>query len=380
MPTTTYMVVDPRHDHSFRIPRPDRSVSLGVPNACNQCHTDRKPQWAADALKAWFPQPKPGLQTFAEAFASTGAGAQAALLGVLQDRAQPAFVRASAIRRLGPAPGPAAWPPLRDALTDADALVRAAAAAALAAADPLLRAQWLAPLLADPVRQVRMEAARALVGAPSAGLAAPAQAQLASALDEVFAAERFNADRPEGRANLGNLHAAQGHLEQAVAAYQSALALDPSFLAAALNLADVHRSRGAESDAEKTLRAALKQDPRLAPAHLALGLSLARQHRSDDALKSFAQAAALAPDNARFAYVHAVALNDAGQRRAALRELERGLARQPADHDLLLTAALFQRDDGNRAAALGHARQLLALEPGNPDAQQLVRALAGSPR
>jgi len=47
MPTTTYMVNDPRHDHSFRVPRPDRSVSLGVPNACDQCHADRGAAWAA---------------------------------------------------------------------------------------------------------------------------------------------------------------------------------------------------------------------------------------------------------------------------------------------------------------------------------------------
>ena len=41
MPTTTYMVVDPRHDHSLRVPRPDLSVKLGVPNACTRCHAGR---------------------------------------------------------------------------------------------------------------------------------------------------------------------------------------------------------------------------------------------------------------------------------------------------------------------------------------------------
>ena len=39
MPETTYMVVDPRRDHSIRVPRPDLSVELGTPNACNRCHT-----------------------------------------------------------------------------------------------------------------------------------------------------------------------------------------------------------------------------------------------------------------------------------------------------------------------------------------------------
>ena len=52
MPTRTYMVVDARHDHSLRVPRPDLSVKLGTPNACNACHADRTPQWAAEARRA----------------------------------------------------------------------------------------------------------------------------------------------------------------------------------------------------------------------------------------------------------------------------------------------------------------------------------------
>ena len=41
MPTKTYMVVHARRDHSIRVPRPDLSLSIGTPNACNQCHADR---------------------------------------------------------------------------------------------------------------------------------------------------------------------------------------------------------------------------------------------------------------------------------------------------------------------------------------------------
>lgn len=40
MPSTTYMHVDPRRDHSLRIPRPDLSVKHSTPNACSQCHID----------------------------------------------------------------------------------------------------------------------------------------------------------------------------------------------------------------------------------------------------------------------------------------------------------------------------------------------------
>jgi predicted CXXCH cytochrome family protein len=56
-PTTTYMVVDPHHDHSFRIPRPDLSVKLGVPNACNRCHDDQSAEWTAEQVRNWYGNP-----------------------------------------------------------------------------------------------------------------------------------------------------------------------------------------------------------------------------------------------------------------------------------------------------------------------------------
>src|SRR5690606_32746213 len=54
MPERTYMSVDPRRDHSFRIPRPDLSVATGAPNACTNCHADRDAAWAASVLRQQF--------------------------------------------------------------------------------------------------------------------------------------------------------------------------------------------------------------------------------------------------------------------------------------------------------------------------------------
>jgi len=383
MPATTYMVVDPRHDHSFRIPRPDRTVSLGIPNACNMCHADRKAQWAADAVAKWYPQRAPDFQSFAEAFAAAGRGApgaQGGLIKVAEDAAQSPIARASAILHLGRYLGPGTLPTVRNALNDPSALVRTAAVSALSHADAPTRAQLLPRLLDDPVREVRMEAGRALAGEPESRLSPQDRAKLASALDEYIAAERFNADRPEGRANLGNLYAVQGKYEEAIAAYRSALALDPTFVQAALNLADLYRMRGLEDEAEKTLREALKRDPRSAEAHHALGLSLVRQKRIPDALKALGEAAKLAPDNARFAYVYAVGLNGSGQQQQALRELEGALKRQPYDRDVLLGLALFNRDAGDRQRALRYARQLAELEPDNPQLARIIGELEGKGR
>src|SRR5205085_9704920 len=97
-----------RHDHSFRVPRPDVSVGAGLkpaptPNACNDCHRDRTPEWAAAAVERWHGPNRKGLQNYAEAFhaAWTGRSDAAALLAAIAaDRNVPAFARASALTEL----------------------------------------------------------------------------------------------------------------------------------------------------------------------------------------------------------------------------------------------------------------------------------------
>jgi len=382
MPATTYMVVDPRRDHGFRIPRPDRTVALGVPNACNRCHTKETAQWAASALARWFPRPDPGFQTFAEALdaGDHGApGAQALLIRIAEDRAQPAIARASAVQRLGRYPGADTLAAARNALSDPEPSVRAAAVGALSGADAPARAQWLAPLLGDPVRLVRMDAARTLAGEPEALLPPDARMRFERALDEYVAAQHFNADRPEAHAALGSLHAARGATQDAAAAYGRALEIDPTFVQAALNLADLQRASGRESDAERTLRTTLARVPRSAAAHHALGLSLVRQKRTTEALAELARAAALAPEDARFAYVYGVALRDTSRRAEAIDALRAALARHPYDRDILFALALYERDSGAVARARERARLLRELEPRNRDFARLAAELETGP-
>jgi len=382
MPTATYMIVDPRHDHSFRIPRPDRTVALGVPNACNRCHVRETAQWAATALAKWFPRPGPGYQTFADSFdaGDRGApGAQGMLVRIADDRAQPAIVRSSALQRLGRYLDPDTRPAARNALSDPDPSVRAAAVGALAGADAPTRAQLLAPLLDDPVRLVRVDAARALAGEPEARLSAGARTRFERALGEYVAAQRFNADRPEAHTALGNLHAARGQAEDAAAAYARALELDPTFVEAVLNLADLQRATGREAEVERTLRAAVERVPQSAAAHHALGLSFARQRRMPEALAELARAATLASEDARFAYVYGVALHDTGKRAEAIRKFRAALARHPYDREILFALALYERDAGATARAREHARLLRELEPQNRDFARLATDLEAGP-
>ena len=198
------MVVDPRHDHSLRIPRPDLSAKLGMPNACNNCHAKQTAQWAADAIAKWtgkHADELPELRRGAARGLDRRARARAARCSALiDDKAQPAIVRASAIDRLGRwlDAGDASTPSSR-ALNDPDPLVRLAAVEALANAEPATRAA-LSAAHARPIRCARCASRRRArsPAPPSAGSPPRDRAAFAKALAEYVAAQTYNADRPEG--------------------------------------------------------------------------------------------------------------------------------------------------------------------------------------
>jgi predicted CXXCH cytochrome family protein len=309
MKTETYMVIDPRHDHSFRIPRPDRSVDLGAPNACNQCHTQRDASWAALEIRKRYPDPKPGYQGFAEAFAAADRqdpSASIALVQVVSNQEESAIARASALDRLAEVPGENRTLAAEAALDDASPLVRRAAVELYATVAPAERLA-VAPLLRDPSRIVRMQAARTLAPVADEILGAEHAAARQAATVEYVAAERFNADRPEHRVNLGNYYAERGETDAAEAEYRAALALDRQFVPGWVNLSDLMRALGRETEAEATLRAGLGASPDAAALHHALGLSLVRQKRPSEALRELELATKLDPANERFRYVYGVA-------------------------------------------------------------------------
>ena len=376
MPTTNYMVVDPRHDHSLRIPRPDRTDLLDTPNACNQCHTDKAAAWAGDAIRSWYPSPKPGYQSFAEAFdlADRAApGAQAALLHIASDTSLPPIASASALLRLQQYPSPQALETATKSLKIDDPGVRAAAIAVISGADPQTRRSLLVPLLRDDTRMVRMDAARALAGEAERQLSADDRIAFDAALSEYVEAQLFNAERPEiGSANLGALWRDRGKMDEARSAFRKAMGIDPTFVAAAISLADLMRAEGQESAAEATLRQALAENPGSAPVTYALALSLIRQQRTAEAMVGLADAARAAPDEPRFSYVYAVALHDTGHQAEAINVLKSALVRHPYDRDILWAMASYQAEARDYASALAQVELLQKLEPGRSDISQLL--------
>jgi predicted CXXCH cytochrome family protein len=377
MPATTYMVVDPRRDHGLGVPRPDRSVSLGVPNACNGCHRARSARWAADAVRRWYGRDARGLQTFAQAFHDADAGrpAVAALAALASDDGQPAIARASALARLTGRTEPAVLAAAAAGARAPSPLVRLAAATVAGSLPPRSRVEVAGPLLADPLRAIRVEAAGALAGIPLDGLGPGGRAAWSRAADEYVAAQRYAADRPESRTNLGTFYARLGRLDEAQAEFAAATRLDRAYVPAYVNAAEACRALGREVDAMRWLEEGLAAAPGSAALHHALGLAQTRRHELAAALGSLERAARLEPGNARYAFVYAVALSSAGRVSDAIRTLERAAARWPADRDVLLALAAFRRDAGRREAARAAVRALLAAHPDDPEARALADQL-----
>lgn len=381
MPERTYMVVDRRHDHSFRIPRPDLSAKLGTPNACNDCHGDKDPQWAAKTVEDWFGPSRKGFQTYATAFhasRSDQAGAAALLAVVAADGNAPAIARGGALAELASRVTPSNISVARSALTDPDPIVRIGALDMLENVPAGQIWPWVSPLLSDPVRGVRIRAASLLASVPTANQPPPDRERFERAATEFIDAQRANADRPEARTTMGSFLARRGQTAAAEVEYRAALQLSPSYLAASINLADLYRQLNRDGDGEAVLRGAIAASPREAAAHHALGLTLTRLKKPDAALAEFRQAAELEPDNARFIYVYAVAVNSGGQGDMAIAVLKEGLARHPADRDILSALIAFTRMAGDLRSALVYAERLAAIAPDDRNLAALVQQLRGA--
>ncbi|PZR89089.1 MAG: hypothetical protein DI537_22030 [Stutzerimonas stutzeri] len=379
MPARTYMVVDRRHDHSFRIPRPDLTASLGTPNSCNSCHSDKTAQWAADAVVAWHGPQRKGFQDYARTFHDARRGdpaARAPLIALANNPQIPAIVRATAQSELGRLPAIATEGVTRLGLDDPDPIVRIAALRNLSPQPPDIRLRWAQERLTDPVLGVRIEAAQALADIRPDALQEPLRSHLRRAFVEFEAAQALNSDRPEARASLALYLIRRGRPDAAEAELRAGLALDPAAVELSVNLADLLRQRGRDPEAEAVLRQAIAVAPKEPYPHHALGLALVRQRRYPEALESLTLASRLAPRDAQLAYVHGVALQSLGQPEQGRQVLRSALQANPFDAALLgalLADAQARRD---HAGAADLADRLSRLRPDDAELARLAARLA----
>lgn len=296
MPATTYMMVDPRRDHSLRVPRPDVSVLTGTPNACTGCHLDsqRLPiedrrelrqylDWIvgaesgndaiqaelsrvnrvmADAFLEWYgQQPATPRTTYYQQMAngkSDNPDSVATLRELAVDRSAPAFFRASAMLELADQNDSQIQATAKQGLQDRDANVVASSLVVLEAelARKLERSRYsatdrtdelqeltelIAAQLGHPSIRVRIEAARIFAGIPRSAVhqfaTSTQRREFESAIDDFKKALLINDERGVTHARLGSLYEQLGEIDKAEDAYRTAMMVEPDFVGARSNLA-----------------------------------------------------------------------------------------------------------------------------------------------
>lgn len=378
MPVKHYMVVDPRRDHSIRIPRPDLSVKLGTPNACNNCHKDQTSEWSAKALLDWLKlDGKPPLPAhYGEVIAARN---EKPLIDLAADLKAPGIVRATAVHLLGNQPSQPSQPSQASiqatvtALDDPDPAVRESALTGLEPLDPRQRVDLAGKLLRDPIRSVRIEAARVL--APDVPLGLLKGPDFDRALQEYKDSLNALADRGGSHMGLGLLYTSLGDPAAAEKAYRTAFRVEPSHVESRINLAELMFQQGRVAEAQEQLEAAVRIQPTRGAAHEALGRHWVRVKEYEKAMASIAEAVRLMPDNPHIHYFYGVALNQLGRFDQALPVLKKAHELEPRNAEYLIGLATICRDSQKWDLALEYAEKLKALNPSNPEYEQLYRAI-----
>ena len=377
MPSKNYMQIQARPDHSLRIPRPDLSVSIGTPNACTQCHSDRSAQWAADRVAAWYGPDRRQEPHFGSAFSAARAGRPGSLpavAAIAADREQPGIVRASALELLRNDARIGAEVRI-EATRDPDPEIRAAAADSLEALPAVQRLNGLQPLLADPLRAVRIAAARSLSSLPAAQIPASMRPAFDSALAEFITAQSVSLDMPGSRLNLGVVYRNTGRTEAAEREFLAALKIDPDFTPARANLAQLYNAQGRNGDAQRILEDGLARLPDLGELHYSLGLLLAEEQRLPQAVVALQRAARLMPDRAKVHYNLGLARQQTGDRKAAKASLETAWKLDPTDPATAYALAVLNAQSGQRQEAIRWGETMRALNPADPQVSQFVERL-----
>ena len=437
MPATTYMAVDDRRDHSFRVPRPDLSLRLGVPNACTGCHLEpenlpetkrdrlklyqdwveaarsgdaevaqelaRVDSWATRNAIAWYGDERQSSPHFADTLAAAWTGNPAVrgeLIELSQDKSASGIVRASAVQALGQfGENEEIREALRAALRDPDPQVRLAALGHFDAMIPnrvdvaklpprqrdavrerlRINATAVLPLLDHHLRSVRIEAARVLSRVPDDMLpqlaTGPQRTALEQATDDYRRGLLAQSERAGAHMGLGMLAENQGDDREAERQYRTAIRLEPktSNLRSQLGLL---LERLAEVDARQSALLA-ESDP--ARAKELFDRSLERNAEADrlrkEELPLLARDARAVPDSGAVQYAYACSLYINGHQTEAEQALKKARDLLPYSENPVLMMALLYREQKRWPEAIRCAQRLLELAPDNLQYDALLTEL-----
>ncbi|HSG81066.1 MAG TPA: tetratricopeptide repeat protein, partial [Gemmatimonadota bacterium] len=369
MPERPYMVIDWRADHSLRVPRPDLTIEIGVPNACAQsgCHDDETDEWNAEHYREWYGlAKKPHYGTILDAGRRQEPAAETDLIRLAGDALYPAIVRATALSLLGGYASDESAAAFNQALQDEEAPVRLTAVGSFTPRSIDELVERVTPLLFDPVRAVRMLATSRLAGVADELFEPYQREALLETRTEYVGAMEYSLDFSFAGHNLGNLYSQLGDAEKAETYYRAAIEIDDLFYPAKANLAVLLNSMGRNDEAEQLLRQVVDDYPEVYDAAYSLGLLLAELERMEESAEYLGRAASGMPRNARAHYNYALVLQYLGRDAESEAALRQAIAIEPDNLDFLYALADSYVKQGRLREALTIADRMIAAHPENP--------------
>ena len=409
MPETTYMEVDPRRDHSIRIPRPDLSVEYGTPNACSRCHLDRVSlpeerkkelhlkqyadwvraardgeedvrlqlekldRWCDENSRGWYGEPKEELPHFATILSAARTRSEQAdplLRSLAATRTYPAIARATAISWLDPQQSPQNAQTLFKAAHDSSPQVRELAAMRLGgyrSNSPAPFAELIkhvVPLLSDPVRSVRVAAVQPVAAIPRTLLRSSERAAFDAAFKELEQGLAVNNDRAAPYVALGNIYQLLDDDAAAAQAFRKAIFVEPYYTGARANLAEL-LERQAEQLVQRMGTVSVAE-ARIREQEIGtLRREIVKLRKEE--LRNFARDAGYAPGIAEIQYRYGLGLYRDGQMVKAEEYLRRTVELEPRSMLYLAAIARFLQHIGKYQDALPFARRLFELDENHDD-------------
>ena len=307
MPATTYMGVDDRRDHSFRLPNTSGDASH------------------YGALIA----------------AGRDGESNSELLTGIANQSYPAIARATLLTLLQPSTDPAVSAGILQQLDDPDALVRIGALRALRQQESVLRVRYGSHLLADPIRSVRVEAALTYIDVRDL-LPLEHSRAFARAADEYRESLQTAASMPDAVLNLADFEMRLGNNAASAKLFEHAIRIG-SDSAAVQHAYGLHLVRaGRAQDALAYLERATALDAGQPRFVFVYGVALNSLARPDEAIEVLRSAYEKFPNDFDVGWALATVYRDVGELEAARAVATELQSRLPDDERALALTRYLQ--------------------------------------
>jgi len=372
-----YMGIDFRRDHSFRVPRPDLSIKLNTPNACNDCHSDKSFSWAENQINKFYgKKQKENYTSILYDGFNSEPSAEKDLTSIIGNENYPAIIRATAISYLSNYTNPAVSSTIIKMLKQNEPLIRMAAINSFTTTDAELAKNVLFPLLSDTVKMVRLAAVNRLSGISKEYFSEDQLKILNKVSDEYYQSLLYTSDFPSGKYNLGNYFADKGDVDKAIRFYNDAIKLDSLFYPAKSNLAMLYYKTNRLNEAENLFLNLVKKNPEYKDGHYYLGLLYAEQGRYKEATENLELAAKEKSDNGRIYYNLGLLYQKLNDFKLAEQKLLQAYEKSPDDFDIIYALADYYSMKSNFDKALKYANELKEKFPNDPTGVRLLKYIS----